>query len=206
MTRMSYSAAVIALASVVLIGGAPAWAANYSIDPQHSQIEFRVKHLGISTVTGKFADFDGKLFFDPDRIEAGKVEVAINAASIDTAVEKRDEHLRSGDFLSVSDFPEIRFESRSVEQLDDGLAITGDLTIRGVTRPVVLETEFNGRAVDPWGNARVGFEARAQISREDFGLTWNKVLETGGLLVSDEVNIVLVVQGIEQSTEPQPAS
>lgn len=206
MIRGKYGKPVVAALALALVGGLPVAAGTYAIDTTHSQIQFSVKHLGISTVTGKFSTFEGMLEFDPEAMESGRVEVVIDAESIDTAVEKRDEHLRSADFFNVAEHPQLRFESTSVETTDEGLIVRGDLTISGVTRPVALEAVFNGRAVDPWGNSRVGFEASTTINRKDFGLTWNKVLETGGLLVSEEVKISLVVQGIEQAPEDAPAS
>jgi len=198
--RISLVVAVLALAGIL-----PAAAAEYAIDASHSRIQFSVRHLGISTVTGNFSVFGGALVFDPEAIETGRVEVGIDATSIDTAVEKRDTHLRSPDFLNVDEYPEIRFQSTGVESSEGGLAVSGNLTIRGVTRPVVLEAEFNGQAEDPWGSSRVGFEATTRINRKDFGLTWNKVLESGGLLVSEEVKITLVVEGVELKSEPHPA-
>jgi polyisoprenoid-binding protein YceI len=206
MRKIRFTSAAIALAALTLVGSAPARSANYAIDTSHSEIQFKVKHLGISTVTGQFSEFEGELSFDPEAVAAGRVEVTIDASSIDTANEKRDEHLRSADFFDVAEYSDLRFTSTGVKKVDDGMEVSGDLTIRGVTRPVVLEAEFTGQAVDPWGNSRVGFEASTTVNRKDFGLTWNKVLETGGLLVSEEVKIILVVQGIEQKTEPAPAS
>jgi polyisoprenoid-binding protein YceI len=206
MIRTNYGKTVAAAVVLTLVGGLPTTAANYAIDMTHSQIQFSVKHLGISTVTGKFSTFEGVLEFDPEAMGNGRVEVVIDAASIDTAVEKRDEHLRSADFFNVAEHPELRFESTSVETTEEGLIVRGDLTISGVTRPVALEAVFSGRAVDPWGNSRVGFEASTTINRKDFGLTWNKILESGGLLVSEEVKISLVVQGIEQVPDAAPAS
>lgn len=196
---------LIALAALLPASILPASAASYKIDPQHTEIQFRVRHLGISSVTGVFSSFEGEFEFDPARVEGGNVEVEIDPASIDTKVEDRDEHLRSADFFDVAEHPEIRFRSTSVESRQDSLAVAGDLTIRGVTRPVVLEVEFNGAAVDPWGNSRVGFTASAQINRKEFGLTWNKALEAGGLLVGEKVEILLDVQGIEQQAEAAPA-
>jgi polyisoprenoid-binding protein YceI len=201
MNNHKISVTAIALVALALIGSVPSGSTTYAIDTQHTQIQFRVRHLGISTVTGHFAAFGGNLVFDPNAMEDGSVDVAIEAASIDTAVEARDEHLRSADFFDVAEHPEMTFKSSAVEMTDDGLKVNGDLTIRGVTRPVVLDAEFNGSAVDPWGNSRVGFSARTKISRQDFGLTWNKALEAGGFVVGDEVSIILDIEAIEQKAE-----
>ena len=199
-------AAFVVVAILALGGAMPASSASYELDTSHSQIQFKVRHLGISSVIGHFSVFGGTLDFDPEAMDKGSVNVVIDAASIDTAEEKRDEHLRSGDFLNVAEFPELRFESTSVKSTADGLEVSGNLTIRDVTRPVVLEAEFNGQAKDPWGNSRVGFEASTTINRTDFGLTWNKMLEAGGVLVGEDVRISLTVQAIEQAVEAAPAS
>jgi len=199
-------AAAIVLTLSVLAGSMPASAAEYAIDTSHSAIQFKVRHMGISSVTGHFSVFDGTLAFDSEEMKAGSVDVRIDTASIDTDDEKRDEHLRAADFFDVAEYPEMRFESTGVEVRGDELAVSGNLTIRGVTRPVVLEAEFNGRIVDPWGNTRVGFEASTTINRTDFGLTWNKLLETGGLVVGEDVKITLTIEAIEQKSETAPAS
>lgn len=205
MNLPKHAPAAIALVALTLLGSAPILAATYTIDTSHTQIQFRVRHLGISSVTGQFNAFGGDLVLDPGALESGSVEIAIEAASIDTGVEARDEHLRSADFFDVAQYPEISFQSTAVEATDDGLAVAGNLTIGAVTRPVVLDAEFNGQVVDPWGNSRVGFTARTEISRKDFGLTWNKVLESGGFVVGDAIQITLEVEGIEQKEEAAAA-
>ena len=199
-------AAFVVVAILALAGAMPASSASYELDTSHSQIQFKVRHLGISSVIGHFSVFGGTLVFDPEAMEKGSVEVVIDTASIDTAEEKRDEHLRSGDFLNVVEHPKMSFESTGVKVLEEGLEVSGNLTIRDVTRPVVLEAEFNGQANDPWGNSRVGFEASTTINRTEFGLTWNKMLEAGGLLVGEDVKISLSVEAIEQTVESVPAS
>lgn len=171
-------------------------ARTWSIDPVHSQVDFGVRHMMISTVRGTFGELEGTIYLDEDDLTNSSVEVSIDAASIDTRNEDRDNHLRSGDFLNVEEHPTLRFESRSVEPAGDGFVVQGDLTIRGVTREVTLEAEELGRGTDPWGNPRVGFRADTRINRKDFGLTWNQALETGGVLVGDEVKISLEVQAI----------
>lgn len=169
---------------------------TWSIDPVHSQVDFGVRHMMISTVRGTFGELEGTIHLDEDDLTNSSVEVSIDAASIDTRNEDRDTHLRSGDFLNVEEHPTLRFKSRSVEPAGDGFVVQGDLTIRGVTREVTLEAEELGRGTDPWGNPRVGFRADTRINRKDFGLTWNQALETGGVLVGDEVKISLEVQAI----------
>lgn len=171
---------------------APADTAVWKLDPAHTHVEFAVRHLMISRVKGEFTDVEGSVRVQGDDISTAKLSVSIDADSIDTRVEQRDEHLRSPDFLDVESFPKLTFESTSVERVDDEhLKVTGDLTIRDVTREVVLDVTERGRATDPWGGERAGFGATTTIDRTDFGLTWNQALETGGVLVGDEVKITL---------------
>jgi polyisoprenoid-binding protein YceI len=165
--------------------GAAAW----NIDPAHSNVEFAIRHLMISTVKGRFADVKGALVLDDADVTRSTVDVTIGVASIDTRVGQRDDHLRSGDFFDAERFPAITFKSRRVQQDGDGLKVTGDLTIRDVTREVTLDVTPEGRGSDPWGGVRAGFSATTKISREDFGLTWNQVLETGGVAVGKDVKI-----------------
>jgi len=170
---------------------------RWNIDPSHSGVHFTVRHMVISKVRGSFGRFAGVVDFDAQDPAASKVSVRIEAASIDTQEEKRDGHLRSPDFFDVEQYPELRFDSTRVEKLDgDGYRVTGDLTIHGVTRPVVLDAEYLGRGKDPWGNERLGFQARASINRKDFGLNWNQLLEAGGVLVGEKIDIALDVQAI----------
>ena len=169
--------------------------ATWQIDPAHSHVEFAVKHLMISTVKGRFGDVEGTVTVEDDDAATARIDVTIAAASIDTGEEKRDAHLRSEDFLHAERFPSLRFRSTRVERTgDDRLRVEGDLTIRDVTREVVLEVEERGRARDPWGGERSAFTATTQIDRKDFGLTWNQALETGGVLVGDRVRISIDVQ------------
>lgn len=168
----------------------------WTLDTAHSEIGFGVRHMMISTVRGKFTDFEGSIHLDEETIQNSSVEVEIDASSIDSANEDRDTHLRSADFLDVEQFPTLRFESRTVEEADGGLRVTGDLTIKDVTREVVLEAEELGRGTDPWGNPRVAFRAETTIDRKAFGLTWNQALETGGVLVGNDVKISLEVQAV----------
>ena len=172
--------------------GTTAW----TLDPVHSQVRFGARHMMISTVKGSFQDLEGTIHLHEEAFTDSGVEVTIDAASIDTGNEDRDEHLRSGDFLAVEEHPELTFRSTSVEGSPEDFRIHGQLTIRGTTRDVTLKGEELGRGTDPWGNPRVGFEASTSISRKDFGLTWNQTLETGGVLVGDEVKISIEVQAI----------
>ncbi|HWM84864.1 MAG TPA: YceI family protein [Kofleriaceae bacterium] len=170
---------------------------HWNIDAAHSGVQFAVRHMVISKVRGAFEKWQGAIDFDEQDPSASRVWVRIDAASIDTHEPKRDEHLRSADFLDVEKHPEIAFESRRVEKLKgDRYRVVGDLTIRGVTAEVELDAEYAGSGSDPWGNRRIGFSARTALSRKEFGLTWNQVLETGGVLVGDQIEITLDVQAI----------
>ena len=172
--------------------GTQAW----TIDPVHSQVDFGVRHMMISTVRGTFGELEGTIHLNEDDVTDSSVEVTIDAASIDTRNEDRDGHLRSEDFFDVENHPHLTFNSTSVEEDGDGFLVTGDLTIRGETREVTLEARELGRGTDPWGNPRVGFSAETSVNRKDFGLTWNQALETGGVLVGDKIKISIEVQAI----------
>ncbi len=175
-------------------------ATTWKLDGNHSQVEFSVKHMMFTTVRGRFTELEGAITFDADALERSSVRVSIDTASLDTGVKDRDAHLTSADFLDTESHPALVFRSRrvegSVESPGDAFEILGDLTIRGVTREVVLKARFEGTGTDPWGDTRAGFSARATIDRRDFGLTWNQALETGGVLVGHEVGIDLQVQAV----------
>ena len=172
---------------------------TWKIDPSHSEIQFFVRHMMIAKVRGRFREFEGTIHIG-ERPEDSRVEVVIEAASIDTRDRTRDEHLRSADFLDVERYPELRFASTSVRPGDkDRWQVTGDLTVRGVTRPVVLDVEYYGAMVDPWGNLRAGFLATTEIDRENFDITWNQALEAGGFLVGKGVRIEIDVEAIRQA-------
>ena len=163
---------------------------DYTIDPAHSCIGFQARHAMVTKVRGQFRDFEGSFHFDPANPEASHATVTIRAKSIDTGNEQRDAHLRSNDFFAMDEYPEIRFVSTSVERIDDTrFKLNGELTIRGVTRPVSLDFEFNGSEVDPWGNTRIGFEGSTEVNRKDWGVNWNAALDSGGVLVSDRVKL-----------------
>ena len=176
---------------------APAIAAGtWNVDPSHSSVEFQVKHMGLATVKGFFSEFTGSL----EVAEDGRVSASgsVQAASLNTRNAQRDEHLRSPDFFDVENNPELRFESTGVEQVDgETYRITGDLTIRGTTREVVLEGVTTGVDQDPWGNTRVGLEVVGQIDRSDYGLNWNQVLESGGVLVGKKVKLLLDISAVK---------
>jgi polyisoprenoid-binding protein YceI len=170
---------------------------NWNLDTVHSGINFTVRHMVVSKVRGRFAKFSGTVSLDESDFTRSSVEATIDASSIDTGTTQRDDHLRSADFFDVERFPEIRFLSTRIEKIaGDRYRLTGELTIHGVTRSIALETEYGGRGKDPWGNERVGFTAKGAIVRKDFGLVWNQALETGGVLVSDRVDLELEVQAV----------
>ncbi|HLJ45630.1 MAG TPA: YceI family protein [Bryobacteraceae bacterium] len=172
---------------------------SYNIDSAHTSAHFKVRHMMISNVRGEFGKVTGTVRIDPNNPAASSVTAEIDVHSINTREPQRDAHLKSEDFLHAEKHPVIRFESTKVEETRSGAhKVTGNLTIRGVTRPVVLSVEGPTPAgKDPWGNVRVGAEATTKISRKDFGLTWNQVLETGGMLVGDEIDINIDVELIQ---------
>ncbi len=173
---------------------------TWVLDPSHSRIGFSAKHAMVTTVRGQFDAFDGSLTLDGANPSASSSELTIQAASISTSSTDRDNHLRSGDFLDVEAFPTLTFASTGVKDGGgDNFVMTGDLTIRGVTRPVELKVELEGVSQDPFGNDRIGFSGHTVISRKDFGLVWNVALEAGGVLVSDKVKIALDVSAIKKA-------
>jgi polyisoprenoid-binding protein YceI len=172
---------------------------TWAIDPTHTSVEFAIKHLMISTVKGRFADVSGTVELDEQDLGTARVTATIGIGSIDTRQDQRDEHLRSADFFDAERFPTMTFASTRIVRGGDGLRIDGDLTIRGVTRPVTLRATDEGRVRDPWGGERLGFSATTTINRRDFGLTWNQALETGGFVVGDEVKIAIDLELIRQA-------
>ena len=188
-TRMAVLAAAMAV-------GSPALAAEtYQLDKAHSTVGFQVRHI-FTMVGGSFQDFSGTVRIDRARPEASSVEFTIQAASIFTNEPKRDEHLKSPDFFDTAKHPTISFKSTAVKPAGgDSYEVTGDLTMRGVTRQVTLPVTFLGEAKDPWGNEKVGFELATVLNRKDFGINWNKALDQGGVLVGDEVKVQISVQG-----------
>jgi len=188
----------VGLAAVLgtLLVAPPAWATTYAIDQDHTTVTFKIRHL-FSYVRGTFNEFEGSFEYVPGSPGQWKAQTVIQASSIDTRVEKRDHHLRSKDFFDVARYPTLTFTSTQVTDATETTAkLHGLLTIHGVERPVVLDLAIHGEGKDPWGNLRSGFTATTTINRKDFGLTWNEVVETGQLLVGDEVEITLEVEGI----------
>jgi polyisoprenoid-binding protein YceI len=205
------------LAAVVatpFIGGVAAWAAgaqqkavkvsyapvpggDYNIDPAHSIVGFAIRHLEINWVEGRFKDFTGKINFDERDITASSVEFTAKIESIDTGVEPRDKHLRTADFFDAAQYPLMTFKSTRVERKGkNGYVLHGDLTLRGVTKPVALPFTITGAIKDPWGNTRFGINAQAKINRRDYGFTWGKALENGGLDIGNEVSIDLQLEAV----------
>lgn len=177
---------------------------SWKIDSAHSEITFSVRHMMISNVRGRFENFSGEVDFNAENPTASSVEVQIDAASINTREAQRDAHLKSGDFLNAEEYPHLTFKSERVEAMDDTHGkIYGDLTIRDVTKPVVLHTEYSGMAKSPWGSMSAGFSAKTTINRKDWGLVWNVALETGGLLVGEEIIINIELEIVKQE-ETQP--
>ncbi len=172
---------------------------TWTIDTAHSEINFTVRHMMISNVRGQFERFTGTVDFVEENPAQSSVDVQIEAASINTREEKRDAHLRSNDFLAADQYPYLTFKSKRVEVVDETRGkIYGDLTIRGVTKPVVLDVEYSGMAKSPWGTMSAGFSATTKISRKEWGLEWNAALETGGVLVGDEIKINIELEIVQQ--------
>ncbi len=168
----------------------------YQVDPAHTTVEFVVRHLMIAKVRGRFTAFDGQIELAPGSDLPTSIAATIDAASIDTREEQRDAHLRSADFFEVEKCPHLIFESTRIQGTPDDFTIDGKLTIHGITRDVKLKGSFEGRATDPWGGLRVGYAAHGTISRKEFGVAWNAALETGGVVVGDEVRIELNVEAV----------
>ena len=170
---------------------------TYTIDPTHSRIGFVARHAMVSKVRGSFNEFEGTGYFDAENPANSSVQLTIKAASIDTRNADRDGHLRGNDFFDMEAYPEITFVSTAVEQLDaESYRVTGDLTIKGVTKPVSVDFEYTGTAVDPYNNQRVGFEGKTVVNRKDWGVSWNAALEAGGVLVSEKVTLEFEVSAI----------
>ncbi|MFY9143001.1 YceI family protein [Sulfuricurvum sp.] len=187
--RKNFIAAVLA---GLLIGSTAVSAAVYKVDVSHSNVGFKVKHMMISTVTGKFANFSGT--YDLDKGQFKALSGHIKADSVDTGIQKRDDHLRSADFFDTAKFGDITFVMTSATKDK----MTGNLSIRGITKKVTLDIDMGGVVEDPWGNQRSGFVLTGSINRKDYGLNWNKAIEAGGVVVGEEVKLVIEVEGIEE--------
>jgi polyisoprenoid-binding protein YceI len=189
-------------AAVQPVQGLTTWA----IDPAHSSMEFAVRHLMITTVKGRFTDVQGAVVLDDANPAGARVDVTVGVASIDTREPQRDAHLRSDDFFEAEKYPTLTFRSTGVRDVsDERFKLAGDLTLHGVTRQVVLDVTFEGRTQDPWGGQRAGYSATTKIKRSDYGLTWNQLLETGGVAVSDDVKITLDVELVNKGAANQAA-
>lgn len=165
------------------------FAADYALDKAHSTISFSAKHLMVSKTTGSFSDYDGTISFDPNDLGASKIEITVKAASIDTRNEKRDEHLKGADFLDAEKFPAVTFVSKSIAKEGDAYMLTGDLTLKGVTKEITVPAEISGPVTSPMGGTAIGINTNFKVNRQDYGVSFNKTLDNGGLMVSDDVNL-----------------
>jgi polyisoprenoid-binding protein YceI len=175
---------------------------DYVVDPTHSRIGFVARHAMVTKVRGAFNEFDGRGTFDADDPSRSHLEVTIKTDSIDTRNADRDAHLRGNDFFDMATYPEIRFVSTSFEQVDpETFRVAGDLTIKGVTKPITFDLEYTGTVIDPWGNRRVGLEGNVTVNRKDWGVNWNAALEAGGVLVSEKVVLEFEISAVQQKNE-----
>jgi polyisoprenoid-binding protein YceI len=197
---------VIALSLVTFFAASHvSLAKDYTIDRSHSNVGFSVKHF-VSKVNGEFKEFDGELQFDPSKPEAAKIVAEVQAASVNTNEKKRDEHLASDDFFAAKKHPKFKFVSQSIKaDGDKKYKVSGDLTLRGVTKPVVFDVEYLGETDDPWGNHRAGFTGTTTVNRKDFGINWNKSLDKGGFVLGEDVVINLNLEAIEKKAEEKSA-
>lgn len=177
---------------------APVLADTYDLDASHTTLGFGVKHMVVSTTKGKFDEYKGEIQYDPANLADFKASATIQVKSVNTRDEKRDEHLRGADFFDAAKFPEITFASTKLEKTADGHALHGKFTIKGVTKDVVIPVTVNGPITDPWGNQRLGIEGGFTIARKDYGLTWSKTMDGGGLVVGDDVKIELSIEAIKR--------
>jgi polyisoprenoid-binding protein YceI len=171
--------------------------ARWTVDPDHSTVEFRVAHMVVSKTTGRFMDYAGFIEMDAEAGTVKAIEATIKTASVNTNHEKRDAHLRNADFFDVEQYPTMTFKMKSYKKTQEGYLALGDLTLHGVTKEIALAGHYNGVAKDPWGNTRAGFSAEGKLNRKDFGMVWNKTLDSGGLVVGDEVQIRLEIECIK---------
>jgi polyisoprenoid-binding protein YceI len=172
---------------------------TWAIDPTHSEIGFKVKHMMFTNVSGKFNQFEATIENEDDDFATSKISFSAEVNSVDTANGDRDNHLRSADFFDVENFSKLSFKSTSIQKSNEGLyQVSGDLTIKDVTKNITLETEYSGLMKDPWGNTKIGLSLNGKINRKDFGLTWNAALETGGVLVGEDIKLAAEVQFVKQ--------
>lgn len=190
---------------LVLLGPAAHAADTYVVDPVHSNVTFKIRHL-MSSVTGHFRDFQGTVELDAQDPTRSSVTFTIEVASIDTANPKRDEHLRSADFFDVQKYPEITFRSKRIgRKSGDTYEVTGEFTMHGVTREITVPVDYLGTARDPWGNDRAGFAASTRLDRKAYGIVWNQTLDAGGLLLGDEVEVTVSLEAVRKKPEPAAA-
>lgn len=187
-----------ALATLLMVT-APVWGAaeTYTIDPVHSSVDFTVRYMMLSNVRGSFNTFEGNIVYDPEDITKSSVNVTIKVASIDTANEKRDEHLRNPDFFDAAAYPDITFKSTQVAKKGDGYVATGTLTMRGVAKTVSIPFDIVGKMKDMQGKTRLGVQGRVKLNRMDYGVSWSRALDTGGVVVGEEVTVDLDIQGVQ---------
>lgn len=189
---------LLTLAAILVFTAQFASAEVYQVDPVHSQVQFTVDHLVIFKVSGAFNEYQGEIEADPTTKSLKSARAEINVASLDTREPKRDDHLRSADFFDAGNHPKMTFVSKKIEGKGGNITVYGDLTIRGTTKEVALKGSYRGENTDPWGNVRAGFSASTVINRHDFGLSWNKAVESGGFVVGDDVTINLEIQGVKK--------
>jgi polyisoprenoid-binding protein YceI len=196
MKMLALLAPALFVSQMVFAADAKVAEGNYKIDVAHSKVGFEISHLVVSTVEGKFTDFEGMIVVDP-KLEKSKVDITIKSASIDTANADRDKHLKSADFFDTGKYDKLVFKSKKITGTPEALKVAGDLTMHGVTKPVTLDAKYTGAVKDPWGNERIAFKASTKVSRKDFGLSWSKMVEAGPV-VGDEVTIDLKVEAIKE--------
>lgn len=195
-TTLQMAAIALAFALSAIYVSSAAAADKFTIDKTHSSIQFSVSHMVISKVKGEFNDYSGTIIYDQADITKSSIDVIIKVASIDTKDEKRDDHLRNPDFFDAESFPEITFKSKRVEKSGDGYVAVGDLTMRGVTKEVSMPFTVAGVITDPWGNTRMGASATLKVNRQDYGVSFSKKLDNGGLLVGDDVDIEIEIETV----------
>ncbi|MCB1182472.1 YceI family protein [bacterium] len=195
----SHRIARLFVVTALLVAAVPVLGATYDIDGSHSSVNFQIKHLAISKVNGTFDSFEGSFEFVPGQPDQWSVAATIDAASVNTGNKDRDDHLRNPDFFDVAKYPTLSFKSTSLEMANETEGtLKGELTMHGVTKAVELDLELLGTVTDPWGNERAGFSASGKINRKEWGLTYNAALETGGLVLGEDVKITLEIEGIKR--------
>jgi polyisoprenoid-binding protein YceI len=173
---------------------------KWALDTAHSSVEFSVRHMMFAKVNGSFNSFDASIEADPTDLTTANIEFTVDVTTVDTRNTDRDNHLRSGDFFDVENHPKMTFKSSNIVKTSEGVYdVTGDLTLRGVTRPETFVVTYEGTGKDPWGNEKVGFSAEGKIKRSEYGLTWNAALETGGVLVGDDIKVSIIIQAARQA-------